>query len=48
MEPINFQIILNTIAGMMPIVSGISVVFIICDRITDFFLSFVGGKRVRL
>lgn len=45
---LDFQIIINTIAGMMPIVSTVSVIFIICDKVTDFFLSFVSGKRVHM
>lgn len=45
---IDYQIIVDLIANMGMLVFPIALIFIICDKVVDFFLSFVANRRVKL
>lgn len=45
---VNYQVIIDFIVQLMYIVAPISIAFIIVDKITNVFMDFVGGERVKL
>lgn len=45
---VNYQIIVDLIANIGIIVFPIAIIFCICDKVVDFFLSFVANRRVKL
>ena len=45
---VDYQIIVDLIANAGIIVFPIAIIFCICDKIVDFFLSFVANRRVKL
>lgn len=45
---LNYQIIIDFITQLMYIAAPIAIAFTIVDKITNIFLEFVGGKRVKL
>lgn len=45
---IDYQIIVDMIANIGIIVFPIALIFCICDKAIDMFLSFVGNRRVKL
>ena len=45
---INYQIIVDMIANIGIIVFPIAIIFCLTEKITDIFLGFISGKRVRL
>lgn len=45
---LNYQIILDLLANIGIIVFPIALIFELCEKICDIFLSFVSGKRVKL
>lgn len=48
MANINYQIVINMFTAIFTIVTPISLIFLIVDKITNWFLAFVGGKDVHL
>jgi len=42
---VDYQAIVDLIVTLFTVVLPIALIFGICDKITDFFLSFVLGKR---
>lgn len=45
---LDYQVILDLLANIGIIVFPIALIFEICERVVDFFLTFVSGKRVNL
>ncbi len=45
---INYQIIVDLLSNIGIVVFPIALIFCIAERLVDFFLSFVSGKRVKL
>lgn len=45
---LDYQVILDLLSNIGIIVFPIALIFEICERVVDFFLTFVGGKRVKL
>lgn len=45
---IDYQIIVNLISNIGIIVFPIALIFVICEKLIDLFLSFISGKRVKL
>ena len=44
----NYQNVIDFITTLMYIVAPISIAFVVIDSITNFFLDFIGGRRVKL
>lgn len=44
----NYQVVIDFVVQLMYIVAPISIAFIIVDKITNMFMDFVGGQRVKL
>lgn len=45
---VNYQIIIDLIANMGIIVFPIALIFLICGKLIDLLLSFIGNRRVKL
>ena len=45
---INYQIIIDMIANIGIVVFPIALIFVICEKLSDIFLGFVSGRRVKL
>ncbi len=45
---VNYQVIIDLISNIGIVVFPIALIFCICERVVDFFLSFVSGKRVKI
>ena len=45
---LNYQVIIDFITQLMYVAAPIAVAFIVVDRITSWFMDFIGGNRVKL
>lgn len=45
---IDYQIVINLLCNIGVVVFPIALIFCIAERVVDFFLTFVSGKRVKL
>lgn len=45
---LNYQNIIDFITSLMYVIAPIAIAFVVVDIITNFFLSFIGGRRVKL
>lgn len=45
---VNYQIIVDMFANIGIVAFPVALLFVICDKIVNLFLSFVGNRRVKL
>ena len=45
---LDYQNVIDYITSLMYVIAPIAIAFVVVEIITNFFLDFIGGKRVKL